>query len=339
MEFQRSFTASDIRDRIEGDTPSKRTVRNTLNAMEEMGHLRSEGGAGRAPRVYYPAQRDVAEMPPGYSPRSGSHSSTIPYPGGKGNLSDWIVDNMPAHDTYVEVFGGAAGVLYNKPLSKYEIYNDQNEDLTQFFSVLRDQPGELAEWLQSVPYSRSVYKEWVTEFYNGFRPENPVERAGRYFSLRYMQYVGESSSPNGFKTRAKRSPARTFDNARKRLDSLAQRFAQVTIENRDYRKILDQYDDTSVDVLFYLDPPYVGAEDYYGCEFDHEAFVDCLHDVEGDWLVSYSTLPDGLDDYTVIERQSRHRMARSTGNVSERLVINFDPNERRPFRSRELQYP
>jgi site-specific DNA-adenine methylase len=36
---------------------------------------------------------------------------------------------------------------------------------------------------------------------------------------------------------------------------LATRFDQVTIENQDYTDILEAYDDSAVDVLFYADPP------------------------------------------------------------------------------------
>lgn len=270
-------------------------------------------------------------MNSGYTPRKSTQSGTFPYPGAKGGISDWIVDLMPAHDTYVEVFGGAAGVIYNKPRSKYEIYNDHSEDLTQFFTVLRDRPDDLSEWLQSVPYSRAQYEQWVAEFYNGVRPDDPIARAGRFFSLRYMQFLGIASSPNGFKTRARRSPARTFDNARKRLHSLARRFSQVTIESQDYKEILEKYDDSAVDVLYYADPPYVGGEDQYNGEFDHDVFVDCLREIENDWMVSCSTIPDGLSEFTIVEQQSRHRMTRSSDGVSERLVCNFDPAERPAF--------
>ncbi|MFC7139572.1 DNA adenine methylase [Halosimplex aquaticum] len=157
--------------------------------METLDLLGSEGGTGSAPRRYYPQDPGPAEINSGYTPRKSSQSGTFPYPGGKGGISDWIVDTMPAHDTYVEVFGGAAGVIYNKPRSKYEIYNDHNEDLTQFFTVLRDRPDELSEWLESVPYSRAQYEQWVAEFYNGVRPDDPIARAGRFFSLRYMQFL------------------------------------------------------------------------------------------------------------------------------------------------------
>lgn len=327
IEYNREFRASDVQEAINGEEPSERTVRDTLDAMETMGLLGSEGGTGRAPRVFFPSGSYVAEEPGGYSPRSSTHSGTFPYPGAKGRLSEWIIDKMPVHDTYVELFGGAAGVMFNKPRAKYEIYNDLNEDLTQFFTVLRNRPDDLAEWLHTVPYSRTQYEQWVADFYDGVRPDDPVERAGRFFSLRYMQYVGDFSSPNGFKTRAKRSPARTFDNARKRVHALANRFDQVTIENQDYRAILDKYDDHSVDVLFYCDPPYKGAEGYYGTEFDHEMFINSLHQVKGYWMVSYSEVPDGLEEYTVLEQESRHRMKRTSGSVDERLICNFEPDD------------
>jgi len=331
LEVQRSFTAAEVRDAVEGEPPSERTVRNTLDAMESLDLLGSDGGAGRAPREFYPLPPDDAIQPTGYTPRASTHSSPIPYPGSKGSVAEWIVDIMPTHDTYVEVFGGAAGVLFNKPRSKYEIYNDINDDLTQFFEILRTRPDDLASWLQAVPYSRSQYEQWVEEFYEGVRPDDPVERAGRYFALRYMQYIGISSTANGFKTRARRSPARTFDNARRRIESLADRFDQVIIENQDYEHILTTYNDTSVDVPFYADPPYVGSEGYYQREFDHEAFVDRLTDLENDWIVSYADLPDGLDEYTTVSMDGRHRMKRGSGTVSETLVCNFDPDERTSF--------
>lgn len=331
IEVQRSFRAAEVREVIEADPPSERTVQNTLDAMESLNLLRSEGGTGRAPRIYYPREIDPPQDVGGYTPRKGHQSGTIPYPGAKDHLAEWIIDTMPVHDTYVEVFGGSAGVLFGKPRSKYEIYNDLNDDLTQFFKVIRDRPDDLAEWLQSVPYSRSQYKGWVTEFYNGVRPDDPIERAGRFFSLRYMQYLGVADSPNGFKARAKRSPARTFDNAKQRLHTLATRFNQVTIENQHYHEILSKYDDTSIDVLFYADPPYDGSEDRYSADFDRDDFFNCLQTVDNDWIVSCSTVPDGFEEYTILERQERHRMRRDSDNVGERLICNFDPDERESF--------
>lgn len=264
--------------------------------------------------------------------RPDNHVSVFPYPGGKGRQVDWILERMPPHDTFVDVFGGSGAIIYNKPPSKNEVYNDANGDLVQFFEVLRQREDELLEWVRDVPYARSVYEEWVHAYFNGHRPDDPVERAGRFFALRYMQFAGEMSMVNGFKTRAKRSPARTFDNARERIHELAERFRDVIVENRDFEQVLDTYDDGDVDVLFYCDPPYIGGEHYYPVEFGHERFVDALTGLQNDWMVSYSEVPAKLADLGyVVSRDRRHRMCRSASESTEHLVCSFDPTERSQF--------
>lgn len=272
------------------------------------------------------------------SEHPNNHVSVFPYPGGKGREADWILEKMPPHDTFVDVFGGSGAIIYNKPPSTNEVYNDANNDLVQFFEVLRERTDELEEFVRNTPYARSVYEEWVDAYFNGYRPDDPVERAGRFWALRYMQFAGDMSMVNGFKVRAKRSPSRTFDNARERLQELADRFSDVTIENRDWRRILETYDDTDVDVLFYCDPPYVDSEHYYGAEFDHTAFVDALGEVESDWMVSYADLPDGLEEIGhVLARDRRHRMCREASESTEHLVCSFDPAERSQFISKDAE--
>jgi DNA adenine methylase len=269
----------------------------------------------------------------GPADRPNNHVSVFPYPGGKGREVDWILEKIPPHDTFVDVFGGSGAIIYNKPPSKNEVYNDANDDLVQFFRVLRTREDDLLEWLRNVPYARSVYEQWVHAFFDGHRPDDAVERAGRFFALRYMQFAGDMSMVNGFKTRAKRSPARTFDNARERIHELSNRFRDVIIEGRDFERVLDTYDDDDVDVLFYCDPPYVGGEHYYPVEFDHERFVDALADLQNDWMVSYADeLPAGLEEIGhVVTRGRRHRMCRAATDSTEYLVCSFDPSERSRF--------
>lgn len=324
IEYHRSINVRMVRDKLGSDPPAKRTIRNTLSSMEDLGLLISKGGTGSAPKEFSPVAPGVKHQRVGYSSRDTTQSSILPYPGGKSGLADWITSHMPTHDTYVEVFGGGAGVLFNKPKSKYEVYNDLDDDLTNFFAVLRNHPEELATWLQAVPYSRSQYEDWVYAFYNGERPTDRIERAGQFFAIRYMQFAGISSTANGFKSRARRSPARSFDNARNRINAMADRFAQVTIENQPFGDIFAQYDDSTVDVLFYADPPYFGSEDQYTVGFDRNKFVSQLLTVDADWMVSCIEVPLELQEYTVIEREERHRMSRTSNTVCEKLVVNFD---------------
>ena len=48
----------------------------------------------------------------------------LKYSGAKWLLADWIISHFPPHETYLDVFGGSAAVLIQKPPAKYEIYND-----------------------------------------------------------------------------------------------------------------------------------------------------------------------------------------------------------------------
>lgn len=94
--------------------------------------------------------------------------AVFPYPGGKSRFASWILDQTPEHTCFVEVFGGAAGVLANKDpdTSDVEEYNDRDGDLVQFFEVLRDRSEELVAWLDRTPYSRELHDEWAHKFFN-----------------------------------------------------------------------------------------------------------------------------------------------------------------------------
>lgn len=258
--------------------------------------------------------------------------SVFGYPGNKASLSDWIVEHLPQHRLYVEVFGGAAGVLANKPPSHNEVYNDVDEDLVQFFDVLRDRPDELVDWLQRVPYSRQKYDEWVKPWYHeDWRPDDPVKRAGVFFYHRCVAFGGTYQYEPGFATSTTRNQARTFSGQVDRLEDFADRFREVVVENLDWRELLEKYDDP--DAVFYLDPPYYNTRCRYrhGRGFDHEEFAAGLQDIEADWIVSYGELPECVQEgaETVVNRTVRYQMgAGYNGEVdpsTETLAMSYQP--------------
>jgi len=261
--------------------------------------------------------------------------SVFPYPGGKSYLAPWIIEHIPDHDCYIELFGGSASVLVNKPKSRVEIFNDLDGDIVHFFDVLRTRDDELREWLETVPFAKELHERWGRQWYDGWRPDDDIKRAGVFFFLRRSQYAGKYKTFSGFRSASTTCSAKTWVRDTDKLEKFAQRLREVQIEQRDYAELFDRFD--SEDVFYYADPPYVKEGDalYTHGEFDHERFVDTLESAEGKWMVSYMDLPPGLEDYYVVERGATQHMNKGheerRDEATERLIMNFDPDEVTPF--------
>jgi hypothetical protein len=84
--------------------------------------------------------------------------SPVAWYGGKSRTSARIAGLLPRHDTYIEVFGGGAAVLFAKPRAQLEVYNDIDDGLVTFFRVLRDRPAELQQALALTPYAGAEFE-------------------------------------------------------------------------------------------------------------------------------------------------------------------------------------
>lgn len=206
--------------------------------------------------------------------------NVFPYPGGKTLLAPWIIKHLPDHHTYVEVFGGSGAVLANKPESPVEVFNDRDGDIVQFFQVLRDREDELREWLSNTPFAYDLHRKYAHQFFSGYRPDDAVERAGRFFYLRYSQFARKHTAYSGFRYSTQEDTASELRHATHDLEAFAERFRRVQLENRDYSEVFAKHD--GPDTVFYCDPPYVKEGDalYSHSSFDHGRFVDQLNQLE-----------------------------------------------------------
>lgn len=216
------------------------------------------------------------------------------YPGGKYRLAPWVISHFPAHETYVELFGGAASVLMRKPRSIREVYNDLNGDVVNVFRVLRDpeQARELARLLELTPYAREEYNL-------AYEPcEVRVERARRAI---YRSFAGHGSdaisrSHAGFRGHKNKESGTTSANDWAgfpgELKIFAERLQGVVIEQREAVKLIPLFDRD--DTLFYADPPYLKSTRSsrsvkYICEMsddDHRELAEILHRIKGMAIVS-----------------------------------------------------
>lgn len=265
--------------------------------------------------------------------------SIFPYVGGKSELAPWIIDHLPDHDCYVEPFAGSASVLINKPRSKVEVLNDLDGDVVQFFEVCRDRADELSDFVYDIPYSRELYQRWANEFYDGNRPDDAIERAGRWLFLRYASFGGKYGHKSGF-CRAShlnaQPPSKIWAQAPERVDETRERLRGVEIECLDALDLIGRYD--SENTVFYCDPPYVGCHrDYYMVDgLDHDGLEACLSAIEGYTIVSYGLLPEAFgEEWYVKAREYTQRARRGSDdwkdNATERICLNFDPTRTPKF--------
>ncbi len=84
----------------------------------------------------------------------------------------------------------------------------------------------------------------------------------------------------------------TLDSAAAKLPEIQQRLKDVVIENRDFEAIIKIYNKPGA--LFYCDPPYFNAEQYYQGfgPGDHERLKKALESIKGRFVLSYNDTPE-----------------------------------------------
>ena len=212
----------------------------------------------------------------------------IRYRGGKFRLASWIISYFPSHETYVEPFGGGASVLLSKSPSRMEVYNDLDQDIVNFFEVLRDQTlaEKLAFQVELTPYSRS-------EFLNARAETNDrIEQARRLVVRAQMGFgsAGATKGNTGFRLDTARGGSDIVTIWQRQPEVIRQaaaRLKKVLIENRDAIKVIQDHD--REDTLFFIDPPYVldtrnmGGKAYRHemSNADHEQLINVLNSCKG----------------------------------------------------------
>ncbi len=250
--------------------------------------------------------------------------STFPYPGGKGRKVQAILDVLPAHQTFIDAFGGSGSVIYRKEPSPTEIYNDRNTRLTAFFQTIGKEYEAVAKELAGIPYSRALYAQFADEYGTNREPTNPVIRAAREFFLRFASV--DSGIEGGFKASATRNAAQSYSNGIRRLSDIQRRFSHVVIEEKDVLSLIDDYGETARDGdperCFFFDPPYRG-KDVYGVPFEWKSFIDAVRDLESYWILTCETLPSELEEYPRSERAIQRRVHTDSADRVEYIIRNF----------------
>jgi DNA adenine methylase len=209
----------------------------------------------------------------------------ISYYGGKQSMLKYIIPLIPKHRIYVEPFFGGGAVYWSKEPSEVEIVNDLNGNVINFYKQLKTNFKELKDMIMATPYSREVYKNAMVIY------EIPYifSSTHRAWAFWVGTIQGFSNKIGSWRSATQRSKESTLNYNKKEAftEDLCKRLELTQIECKDALELILKQD--SVDTFFYIDPPYVGANQghYGGYTQEHfNALLDVLSNIKGKFLLS-----------------------------------------------------
>lgn len=246
-------------------------------------------------------------------------NSPIPRIGGKCLLRKAICERFPEtskFDRYIEVFGGAAWVLfYKEKHAALEVYNDGDGDLVNLMRCIKYHRGELQREIDGFYNSCEMFFDALEQLHcRGF---TDIQRAARYF-IKIRLSFGSAGREFGCNVKPLQKSADY-------LSKVSERLASVVIEHKNYDNLIKVYDRPTA--FFYLDPPYCGTERMYDVSFtaeDHLNLKQHLSNIKGLFLLSYNDDPfirDLYKDFHIEPVKRNNNM--STGNYKELLISNY----------------
>ena len=199
-------------------------------------------------------------------------------------------------------------MLFKKPPSAIEVYNDLNKDLVNLFMIMRDSYPEFAHRAEWSLHSREMFEDALRELKD--MELSDMEKAMHYAVQKIQGFSGSGSSW-GYGVTAKKVISGKWLPFLKKLELINARLKKVQIECLDFERLIKKYDtETS---LFYLDPPYVDVESYYnhpGVAFkreEHHRLNALLRTIKGRFVLSYYEHPlvrELYSDFRIITKQT-----------------------------------
>lgn len=255
--------------------------------------------------------------------------SILKWFGGKYYLLKYILP-FPQHEIYIEVFGGSAVILLNKIPSRSEIYNDINERLINFWSVLKNYKEELKYLcnLKNNLDSRKLFEKYKE------KSNDSIEDAFRFLYINHHSFSGDNNTYHGIGFSSLNHNHGTYLHQIEKIDKISERIQFVRIECQDFRILLNRCDHSNV--FLYLDPPYIlGGKKYEkgigGIEWNENDIKDLyiiLKNLKKAKFVlsfdnkDYFNAPNWF--YQKIERINQAASTKTKNKGIEYIIRNFD---------------
>lgn len=231
--------------------------------------------------------------------------SLINWVGGKRLLRKTIEPLIPTDiKSYIEPFGGGGWILfYKQRWADLEIYNDLDGRLVNLFRIVKYHPNAFKEEYKYLLGSREMFLQYLSA-----KPFTDIQRAVQFYFLITRSFGGRGETFGTVK-KSCGGASKSQRNVLDKIDAIHQRLDKVMIENRDFEKLINQYDFEGA--FFYCDPPYSKGCGYAvtsTADFAHERLRDTLKNIKGRFLLSYDDSPKIRELYKGFEMVEVERL-------------------------------
>ncbi|CAM3001118.1 DNA adenine methylase [Hathewaya histolytica] len=246
----------------------------------------------------------------------------IPRMGGKSKLRKTIIEMIPEHTCYIELFFGAGWVYFGKEPSKVEVINDIDRELINLFKMIKYHAPEIERMLEYEFSGRDIFEEYKNCSI-GYLTE--IQRSIRFLYLISQSFAGKGNH-YGYGTNTKPSPQVFYTGV---LGDLKERLRNTYVENLSFEKIIEKYDREHS--FFFCDPPYFETTGY-GNEFgekEHLLLRDKLISLKGKFLLTindHSQVREWYKDFNIKETEVNYSVSReqkARGKYKELIITNY----------------
>ena len=279
----------------------------------------------------------------------------VPYRGSKNKIAQWVVSNLPAGDTLIDLFAGGCAVTHAALLSgkwNHIVANDIGDGPQLFMDAVHGKYANEKRWISREDFHRlkdsDPYISLCWSFGNNrtdylyskeIEPWKKALHYARVFGdtslLREFGINSDGSSkdikPNNEEYKRLYSQWLGHQVKHKRiydLDHLARLENLERLQNLEGLQSLESlksdYRDVQIpsNAVVYADPPYKRTNcTGYKCDFDHESFEKWLAETPFMIVISEYEAPSGCVEVASIKKQSSMGTGNKGGSDIEKLFV------------------
>lgn len=198
-----------------------------------------------------------------------------------------ILPLVPEHSLYTEAFAGGAALFFAKDTSDIEVINDINQNLINFYRVLKCDFNALRTKIETTLHSRATF-DFAAWVYDNPLYFDSIERAWAVWVLSKMGFASKLNGTFGY-DRESNGICKKIAGAKELFtDDLSKRLERTQIECTSALRVITSRD--CEHAFHFVDPPYINSDcGHYSDTFnlsDFEELLTTLATVKGKFMLT-----------------------------------------------------